>query len=79
MFILWFQDESYLKSFSRRSRGYFEGLYYWKPLNFVKMNIPQQEAQDLADSLPITESQSFSGAVFLVAALLFALWLLNRN
>ena len=42
-------------------------------------NIPQQEAQDLADSLLITESQSWGGAVFMVVALLFGLWLLNRD
>ena len=34
-------------------------------------NIPQQEAQDLADSLPITESQSWGGAVFMVIAIIF--------
>ena len=42
-------------------------------------NILQQEAQDLADSLSITESQSWGGAVFMFVAILFGLSLLNRD
>jgi hypothetical protein len=41
--------------------------------------IPQQEAEDLAHSLPWEESISWGGAVFMVVAIAFALWLLNRN
>ena len=41
--------------------------------------IPQQEAEDLARSLPFDQSQLWGSAVFMVAALLFGLWLLNRN
>lgn len=42
-------------------------------------NILQQEAQDLANSLPITESQSWGDAVFMFVAILFGLSLLNRD
>jgi hypothetical protein len=42
-------------------------------------NIARQEGQDLARSLPWSEStSSWEGAVFLVAAVIFALWVLNR-
>ena len=41
--------------------------------------IPQQEAEDLVNSLPWEQSQLWGSAVFMVAALLFGLWLLNRN
>ena len=42
-------------------------------------SIAQQEAEDLARSLPFDQSQLWGGAVFMVAALLFGLWVLNRN
>jgi hypothetical protein len=41
-------------------------------------NIPRQEAEDLARSLPWTESTSWEGAIFLGVALIFALWAINK-
>jgi len=41
--------------------------------------IPQQEADDLAHSLPWEQSQLWGSAIFMVVVLLFTLWLLNRN
>ena len=41
--------------------------------------IPQQEAEDLARSLPLDQSQSWGGAVYLVVVSIFVMWLLSRG
>jgi hypothetical protein len=45
----------------------------------LMQTIPQKEAEDLARSLPLDQSQSWGGAVYLVLVSIFVMWLLSRR
>ena len=43
------------------------------------ISLIEQEAEDLAKSLPFDQSQLWGGAVFMVSAIMLILWYLDRN